>query len=96
MNKDIENTYLDSAEMFKALSHPTRLFIINTIKDKKFSVRELSTMAEIDISTMSKHLNILKKNKIIKGEKVKNFIYYKLEIPCVLDFITCATKIIKK
>lgn len=96
MNQHIENDYLESAEIFKALSHPTRLFIIHTVKDKKLSVRELTELVGIDISTMSKHLDILKKHKIIKGEKVKNFIYYHLEIPCVLDFMNCAAKVINK
>ena len=96
MNREIENEYQEKAEIFKASAHPTRLFIINAIKDKKMSVKELTEKVGIDISTMSKHLDILKKNKIIKGEKVKNYIYYHLAIPCVLDFMNCAIKVINK
>lgn len=96
MNKAIEQEYAEHAEIFKALSQPTRLFIIHTIKDKSMSVKELTAMVGIDISTMSKHLDILKKNKIIKGEKVKNYVYYKLDIPCVLEFMSCATRVINK
>ncbi|MFA6871508.1 MAG: metalloregulator ArsR/SmtB family transcription factor [Bacteroidaceae bacterium] len=96
MNKDIEKDYLDQAELFKALAHPTRLFIIHAVKDKKRSVKELTALVDIDISTMSKHLDILKKQKIIEGEKVKNYIYYHLAIPCVLDFMSCALKVIHK
>lgn len=96
MNKDIENEFLEKAEIFKALAHPTRLFIIHAVNDKKLSVKELTELVGIDISTMSKHLDILKKHKIIEGEKVKNFIYYRLAIPCVLDFMSCAVKVINK
>ena len=96
MNKNIEKEFLEKAEIFKALSHPTRLFIINAVKDKKMSVKELTELVGVDISTMSKHLDILKKQKIIKGEKVKNFVYYRLEIPCILDFMSCANKVINK
>ncbi len=96
MNQDIENQFLEKAELFKALAHPTRLFIINAVKDKKLSVKELTELVGIDISTMSKHLSILKNHKIIKGKKDKNYIYYSLEIPCVLDFMTCAVKVIEK
>lgn len=96
MNREIENEYQEKAEIFKALSHPTRLFIIHAVKDEALSVKELTEKVGIDISTMSKHLDILKKNKIVKGEKVKNFIYYKLAIPCVLDFMSCAVKVINK
>nr|WP_320119823.1 metalloregulator ArsR/SmtB family transcription factor [uncultured Marinifilum sp.] len=96
MNKEIKKEYADKAEVFKALAHPTRLFIIHEIKDKKMSVRELSDRVGIDISTMSKHLDILKKHKIIEGEKEKNFVYYRLAIPCVLEFMNCAVKVISK
>ncbi len=96
MNRAIEQKYAEQAEIFKALAHPTRLFIIHTIKDESMSVKELTALVGIDISTMSKHLDILKKNKIIKGEKVKNYVYYKLDIPCVLEFMSCATRVINK
>ncbi len=96
MNKDIEKDFSEKADIFKALAHPTRLFIIHAVKDKKMSVKELTKIAGIDISTMSKHLDILKRNKIIEGEKVKNFIYYRLAIPCVLEFMNCAVKVINK
>ncbi len=96
MNKAIEEQYLDKAEVFKALAHPTRLFIIHAIKDKKLSVKELTELVGIDISTMSKHLDILKKHKIILGEKEKNYVYYHLAIPCILDFMNCAIKVINK
>ena len=96
MNKKIELEFGEKAKIFKALAHPTRLFIIHAVKDEKMSVKELSELVGIDISTMSKHLDILKRYKIIEGEKDKNFVYYRLAIPCVLDFMSCAIKIINK
>ncbi len=96
MNKDIEKQYSDKADIFKALAHPTRLYIIHAINEKKMSVKELTEAVGIDISTMSKHLDILKKHKIIEGEKDKNYVYYSLAIPCVLDFMSCAIKVINK
>ena len=93
MNKDIENEFSEKADIFKALGHPTRLYVIHAIKDKKLSVKALTEIVGIDISTMSKHLDILKRNGIIRGEKDKNFIYYRLAIPCVLEFMNCAVKI---
>jgi len=96
VNQDIENQFLEKAALFKALAHPTRLFIIHTIKDRDMSVKELTALVGVDISTMSKHLSILKNHRIIKGKKVKNYIYYSLAIPCVLDFMTCAVKVINK
>lgn len=96
MKKEIEQPFYDEALFFKALAHPTRLFIIDAIREKERSVKELAEMVNVDISTMSKHLDILKKKRIIEGTKVRNFVYYRLAIPCVLDFMQCALKLKKK
>ncbi|WP_016777308.1 ArsR/SmtB family transcription factor [Anaerophaga thermohalophila] len=94
MNRKITSQYQAEAEIFKALSHPTRLFILHTIKEKSYSVSQLAKMVGIDISTMSKHLDLLKRYKLIGGIKERNTVYYQLTIPCLFDFIRCARKMI--
>ncbi len=85
--------YGKEADIFKALSHPTRILILYSIKEKQHTVSALAEKAEIDISTMSKHLDLLKKNKIILGEKIKNTVFYKINIPCIFNFLECANAI---
>lgn len=93
MNTELLRQYQAEAEIFKALAHPTRLFIVHTIREQKLSVKELSNMVGIDISTMSKHLDILKKQKIIVGVKEKNSVFYFLNMPCVLDSVSCVKNV---
>lgn len=93
MNQKIINKYDKEADFFKSLSHPIRLFILQTIKDGKYSVSELAEKVGIDISTMSKHLDVLKRQQIIYGEKEKNNMYYKLNMPCIFTFLECVKKI---
>jgi ArsR family transcriptional regulator len=88
--------YEAEAEIFKALSHPIRLFIIHSIKDEPLSVKELTGRVGVDISTMSKHLDLLKRHKIVVGEKVKNRVFYSLNIPCVLEFMGCAQRVLNR
>lgn len=95
MISEITNKYQGEANIFKALSHPTRLFILHTIKENSYSVSQLAEMVGIDISTMSKHLNLLKKLNLIKGKKERNTIYYQPTIMCLFDFMRCAQKITK-
>ncbi len=92
MKQEIINQYEDEANIFKALSHPTRLFILYAIKEKSYSVSQLADRVGIDISTMSKHLDLLKRYKLINGIKERNAVYYQLTIPCLFDFISCARK----
>lgn len=86
--------YKSEAEVFKALAHPTRLFIVHAIHEDRLCVQELTRRIGADMSTVSKHINVLKQNGIIYGEKVKNHIYYTLRIPCVLEFMQCARKVL--
>ena len=94
MNSETTRQYQGEANIFKALSHPTRLFILDAIRDQSYSVSQLAQMAGIDISTMSKHLDLLKRYNIVTGVKERNTVYYKLNVPCLFDFIKCAKKII--
>ena len=94
MNQSIVKQYQSEAEIFKALAHPIRLFIIHELQIKKLCVTELTNKMDIDISTMSRHLGVLKKHQIIVGEKVNNNVFYTLNIPCVLDFMICANNVI--
>ena len=94
MNSKTTSQYQGEADIFKALSHPTRLFILDAIKDQSYSVSQLAQLAGIDISTMSKHLDLLKRYNIVTGVKDRNTVYYKLNVPCLFDFIRCAKNII--
>ena len=96
MKQDIINKFQAESEVFKALAHPVRLFVIHSIKQERLSVKELSDKAGIDISTMSKHLDLLKRHNIIVGEKIKNKVFYTLQIPCVLEFMSCAHDVLIK
>jgi len=95
MNRKITNQYQGEANIFKALSHPTRLFILDAIRQQSYSVSQLAQIAGIDISTMSKHLDLLKRYRIVSGVKERNTVYYKLKVPCLFDFIRCAQRIVK-
>lgn len=90
--KDIDlKTYVEHAKIYKALSHPTRLFIVNAISNKRCSVSELANGVNVDISTISRHLEVLKQAGIIEGEKESNQVFYVLKFKCVTKFFDCIT-----
>ena len=82
------------ARIIKALAHPSRLFIVDRLSERDHCVQELAEMIEADISTVSKHLSILKNAGIVKDEKEGQKVYYKLNCPCVLNFFTCVESVI--
>ncbi len=85
--------YEHMAMIMKAMAHPTRLFILDKLNEKEHCVCELQEMIGADMSTVSKHLSVLKNAGIIDNRKQNNMVFYSLLCPCVLDFYQCIVKI---
>jgi ArsR family transcriptional regulator len=85
-----DNTdYEQLAGIFKALAHSTRLLILVKLQEKEHCVCELQQIIGYDMSTISRHLNVLKNVGIIDSRKVNNQVIYRLQCPCVLDTLQC-------
>jgi DNA-binding transcriptional ArsR family regulator len=76
-------------QMFKALAHPTRLWIVEQLSTGEQCVCEFVHSLDYDFSTISKHLSVLKQAGIISDEKRGKQVFYQLKIPCIMDFIGC-------
>ena len=81
------------SRVLKALAHPSRLFIVDELSRGKRCVRELASMVDADISTVSKHLSVLRNAGIVRDEKAGARVYYSLQVPCVLDFLSCVESV---
>jgi ArsR family transcriptional regulator, arsenate/arsenite/antimonite-responsive transcriptional repressor len=77
------------AERFKALSHPTRIFIIEKLHVREYCVNELTKMIGVEMPTVSKHLSVLKNVGIIASRKESNNVFYRLKCMCVIDTLKC-------
>jgi len=67
-----------AANMIKAISHPMRLAILGYLgEEQKLSVTEIHNLLQIEQSTASHHLGILKDKGILASvRKGKNTLYY--------------------
>jgi ArsR family transcriptional regulator len=77
------------ARILKAMAHPTRLFIVEQLAEGPRCVCELQRGVGADISTVSKHLTVLKAAGLVSDERRGNQIFYALQAPCVLRFLGC-------
>ncbi len=77
------------------MAHPTRLFIVDELSKRERCVCELTDMVGADISTVSKHLALLKAAGIVLDEKRGNQVFYSLRVPCVLRFFDCIGAVMK-
>lgn len=89
-----KKTHEARAEVFKALSHPSRLAIIDALAQGERCVAELNESIDADMSTVSRHLSVLRNSGILSSEKRGNQVFYKLECPCITTFYGCVESVI--
>ncbi len=83
------------ARIIKALAHPTRLFIAEELARGERCVCELTELIGADISTVSKHLALMKNAGIVRDDRRGLKVYYHLQAPCALRFLECAETILR-
>ena len=86
--------YEARARIIKALAHPARLLVVDELRSGPRCVCEIREVVGSDMSTVSKHLLVLKNAGIVEDEKRGVQVYYRLRCPCVVDFFECAEKVL--
>ncbi len=81
--------YKAQARIMKALAHPTRLFIVDELSRGERCVCELTDMIGVEMPTVSRHLSVLRNAGIVDDEKRGAQVFYRLRVPCVLNFFKC-------
>ncbi|NMC44727.1 MAG: winged helix-turn-helix transcriptional regulator [candidate division Zixibacteria bacterium] len=95
MDAQTKALYEARAEIIKAMAHPTRLFIVDHLSRRKACVAELTNLIGADMSTVSKHLTVLKSAGIVEDHKQGAQVYYALRVPCIMNFFGCVESVIK-
>jgi ArsR family transcriptional regulator len=85
----------ERAKVMKAMSHRSRLMMVDALSRGERCVCELQELVGHDISTVSKHLSVLKKAGIVSDERRGKQIFYSLKVPCVLNFFECLESVVR-
>src|SRR3989339_1665460 len=80
----MKELYKIHAEMCKVFSNPTRLEILNLLRDKELSVTELVGKTKLSQANISQHLSIMKSKGIVVSNRKGKNIYYKLTNPKII------------
>jgi ArsR family transcriptional regulator len=81
------------AEFFKALAHPARIKILELLRSGEMSVNELQTHLEIEPSTVSQQLAVLRSRNIVEARKVGTSVYYRVRDPQIFELLEVARRI---
>ena len=77
----MKELYKIHAEMCKVFSNPTRLEILNLLRNKQLSVTELIEKTKLSQANISQHLSIMKSKGIVASDRNGKNIYYRLINP---------------
>jgi len=90
------DTYKQQARVLKAMANESRLLIIDRLSEGEASAGELVALVGTDASTVSKHLSVLRAHGIVEDRRVGASVFYRLLTPCVLNFFSCATQVLRE
>lgn len=86
----------EQAKIFKALGHPSRLLMVDALRDGEKCVCELQVLVGDDMSTISRHLSVLREAGVVASEKRETNIYYRLALPCLENFLKCTCALVER
>jgi ArsR family transcriptional regulator len=81
------------AEFFKALAHPIRIRILEILRSHARSVQELQALLDLDQSTVSQQLAVLRAKNIVTARKEGTTVWYAVRDALVGDLLDVARRI---
>ncbi len=81
------------AEFFKALAHPVRIRILDSLRLGEKSVNELSEILKIEPANVSQQLAVLRVRNIVMGRKDGSSVYYSVSDPTLFKLLDTAKDI---
>jgi DNA-binding transcriptional ArsR family regulator len=75
------------ASLFQALSHPTRIAILEVLRDGEMSARTIQEKLGVEQANLSQHLAILRSREIVVNRKDGNQVFYSIRNPVLLEVL---------
>lgn len=88
--------YKRRAQVLKALGHPSRLAMVEALLQGEKCVCELQALVGSDMSTVSKHLSVLRSAGLLEDRKEGLKVYYSVRMPCVARFFECVDEVLQR
>ncbi|MEQ1699118.1 MAG: metalloregulator ArsR/SmtB family transcription factor [Ilumatobacteraceae bacterium] len=82
------------AELFRALSHPARIRILETLSAGERSVGEMQPEIGIELSHLSQQLAVLRRAGLVASRKEGQSVYYSVKNPLITDLLKVAKQLL--
>lgn len=81
------------SELFKALGHPVRLRILEILHSGEKTVSELQTALDIEASSVSQQLSIMRARQLVNSRKNGTNVFYTIRDPLIFELLVVARQI---
>jgi ArsR family transcriptional regulator len=75
------------ASIFRALSHPTRIAILEVLRDRELSARTIQEKLGVEQANLSQHLAILRSHQIVVNRKDGNQVFYSIRNAVLVEVL---------
>ena len=75
------------ANVFQALAHPTRIAVVEILRDGELSAGAMQEKLGLEQANLSQHLAILRGRQIVINRKEGNQVFYSLRNPVLIEVL---------
>ena len=75
------------ADIFSALAHPTRIAILETLRDGEISAGALIEKLGMEQANVSQHLSVLRSKLLVANRRAGNQVFYSLRDPIIIKVL---------
>jgi DNA-binding transcriptional ArsR family regulator len=80
------------AEFFQALAHPTRIAILEQLRDGELSAGVIMEKLGMEQANVSQHLAVLRSKQIVVNRKAANQVFYSVRDPLIIEVLDLMRK----
>lgn len=84
------------ADIFQALAHPTRIAILELLRDEELSAGMLIEKLGLEQANISQHLAILRAKQILMNRRAGNQVFYSVRDPIIHEVLALMRRYFQK
>jgi DNA-binding transcriptional ArsR family regulator len=84
------------ADFFQAMAHPTRIAIVEQLRDGELSAGELIERLGMEQANVSQHLAVLRAKQIVVNRKAGNQVFYSVRDPLIIQVLDVMKRYFQK
>ncbi len=75
------------AQLFQALAHPTRIAVLEHLREGELTAGALQERLQIEQANLSQHLGVLRTRQVVTTRKAGNQVFYSLRDPVLVEIL---------